>query len=81
MAEAKHIINILTFSHPEKEIEFGFKLDKEDGHSPLRRGEFPKELWASHQVKTKYPEMVAERFPHFEGGKLYDFGKKNLWFL
>lgn len=32
-------------------------------------------------VTTKYPEMVAEIYPHFEGGKLYDFGKKNLWFL
>jgi hypothetical protein len=32
-------------------------------------------------VTTKYPEMVAEIYPHFEGGRLYDFGKKNLWFL
>ncbi len=48
MTDSKHIINILTFSHPEKEKTFGFKLKKEDGHSPLRKGEFPKVLWKKH---------------------------------
>ncbi|MEZ5001433.1 MAG: Piwi domain-containing protein [Chitinophagales bacterium] len=32
-------------------------------------------------VTIKYPEMVAQIFPHFEGDKLPDFGKTNLWFL
>lgn len=32
-------------------------------------------------VTTKYPEMVAEIFPHFEHNTLPDFGKENLWFL
>ena len=32
-------------------------------------------------VTIKYPEMVAEIFSHFEGDKLPDFGKNNLWFL
>jgi hypothetical protein len=32
-------------------------------------------------VTTKYPEMVAEIFPHFEYGTLPTFGKENLWFL
>ena len=32
-------------------------------------------------VTTKYPEMVAEIFPHFEYNHLPDFGKENLWFL
>lgn len=32
-------------------------------------------------VTIKYPEMVAQIFPHFEGDKLPDFGKNNLWFL
>ena len=32
-------------------------------------------------VTTKYPEMVAEIFPHFEFGTLPPFGKENLWFL
>lgn len=49
MTETKHIINVLTFSHPVKEKTFGFKRQKQSGHSPLRRGEFPKELWATHQ--------------------------------
>lgn len=32
-------------------------------------------------VTTKYPEMVAEIFPHFEESNLSEFGKQNLWFL
>ena len=32
-------------------------------------------------VTIKYPEMVAEMFPHFEGSEIPDFGKDNLWFL
>lgn len=32
-------------------------------------------------VTTKYPEMVAEIFPHFEHNHLPEFGKENLWFL
>jgi len=32
-------------------------------------------------VTIKYPEMVAQIFPFFEGDKLPDFGKNNLWFL
>ncbi|MFA6400280.1 MAG: Piwi domain-containing protein [Salinivirgaceae bacterium] len=32
-------------------------------------------------VTIKYPAMVAEMFPHFEGNEIPDFGKDNLWFL
>jgi hypothetical protein len=32
-------------------------------------------------VTIKYPEMVAEMFPHFESNEIPDFGKDNLWFL
>lgn len=32
-------------------------------------------------VTIKYPEMVAEIFPHFEGNTIPSFGKDNLWFL
>jgi len=32
-------------------------------------------------VAIKYLEKVAQIFPHFEGDKLPDFGKNNLWFL
>lgn len=32
-------------------------------------------------VTIKYPEMVAEMFPYFEGYEIPDFGKDNLWFL
>lgn len=32
-------------------------------------------------VTIKYPEMVAEIFPHFEGNIIPPFGKDNLWFL
>jgi hypothetical protein len=32
-------------------------------------------------VTIKYPEMVAEMFPYFNGNEIPDFGKENLWFL
>jgi len=32
-------------------------------------------------VTIKYPEIVAEMFPHFEGNEIPDFGKDRLWFL
>ena len=32
-------------------------------------------------VTIKYPEMVAEIYPHFTQDKLPDFGRENLWFL
>jgi argonaute-like protein implicated in RNA metabolism and viral defense len=32
-------------------------------------------------VTIKYPEMVAEIFPHFESSTMPEFGKNNLWFL
>lgn len=32
-------------------------------------------------VTIKYPEMVAEIYPHFENQGINDFGENNLWFL
>jgi hypothetical protein len=32
-------------------------------------------------VTIKYPEMVAEMLPHFDGKEIPDFGKDKLWFL
>jgi hypothetical protein len=32
-------------------------------------------------VTIKYPEMVAQIAPHFEGNEIPSFGKDNLWFL
>lgn len=32
-------------------------------------------------VTIKYPEMVAEIYPHFQHDKLQDFGRESLWFL
>ncbi len=32
-------------------------------------------------VTIKYPEMVAQIAPHFDGGEIPSFGKDNLWFL
>lgn len=53
MTETKHVMNILTFSHPEKALTFGFKLKKASGHSPLRQGEFPLELFSKHKQELK----------------------------
>jgi hypothetical protein len=30
---------------------------------------------------TNYPKMMAEIFPHFQGSKIPEFGKNDLWFL
>ncbi|MCL3781159.1 hypothetical protein EMN47_12285 [Prolixibacteraceae bacterium JC049] len=51
MTEPIHNINILTFSHPEKVKTFGFKLNRQNGLTPLRKGEFPRELWEKHQAQ------------------------------
>nr|WP_320117681.1 Piwi domain-containing protein [uncultured Marinifilum sp.] len=32
-------------------------------------------------VTIKYPEMLAEIFPHFDSRVIPQFGRKNLWFL
>ena len=32
-------------------------------------------------VTVKYPEMVAQMFPHFNTPALPEFGKESLWFL
>jgi len=32
-------------------------------------------------VTIKYPEMVAQMLPHFDGNEIPEFGKDNLWFL
>jgi len=32
-------------------------------------------------VTIKYPEMVAEMLPYFEGNEIPEYGKNNLWFL
>ena len=70
MTETKHIINILTFSHPENKITFGFKLKKTKGDSPLRRGEFPKELWNNHQTELA---EVKQLYCNFATAENCDF--------
>jgi hypothetical protein len=32
-------------------------------------------------VTIKYPEMVAQIAPHFDGDDIPAYGKENLWFL
>jgi hypothetical protein len=32
-------------------------------------------------VTVNYPAMIAEMYPHFQGSKIPEFGKTNLWFL
>ncbi|MBD3638526.1 MAG: hypothetical protein HUJ25_14330 [Crocinitomicaceae bacterium] len=48
--------------------------------------QFSRMYWKSMRqqnlpVTIKYPEMVAEMFPHFDGNEIPDFGKDKLWFL
>jgi len=48
--------------------------------------QFSRMYWKSTRqqnlpVTIKYPEMVAEIFPHFESETIPPFGQNNLWFL
>lgn len=48
--------------------------------------QFSRMYWksVSHQnlpVTIKYPEMVAQIAPHFDGDEIPQYGKDNLWFL
>lgn len=49
MRHSNHIINVLTFPYPKEEKTFGFKTTKTNGESPLRKSEYPKELWSTHK--------------------------------
>lgn len=48
--------------------------------------QFSRLNWRSVSVKhlpvtVAYPEMVARKFPYFEGSTIPEFGKHNFWFL
>ena len=48
--------------------------------------QFSRMYWKSMKqqnlpVTIKYPEMVAQIAPHFEGNEIPQYGKDNLWFL
>jgi len=32
-------------------------------------------------ITIKYPEIIAEMFPHFRNNEIPEYGKDNLWFL
>ena len=38
-------------------------------------------ITCTDKEQEKYPEMIAEMFPHFESNVIPDFGKDKLWFL
>ena len=57
-----HILNILTFPHPEPIKIFGFKTIKLNGYSPLRKGEFPKELLEQHIKELQTTEFLYTDF-------------------
>lgn len=48
--------------------------------------QFSRMYWKSTRqqnlpVTIKYPEMVAEMFPHFKANEIPEYGKDKLWFL
>jgi len=53
MVKSSHQVNLLTFTHPEPVKLFGFKTIKLNGASPLRKGEYPKELWEAHRKELQ----------------------------
>lgn len=67
----------------DKELSNDYKLIKELIDQVYQ---FSRMYWKSVRqqnlpVTIKYPEMVAEMVPHFEGDEIPDFGKDTLWFL
>jgi len=71
----------ITCTH--KELEDDFSIIKELIDQVYQ---FSRMYWKSVRqqnlpVTIKYPEMVAEMFPHFEGNEIPVFGRDNLWFL
>ena len=64
-------------------IDLKFTIDKELIDQVYQ---FSRMYWKSVRqqnlpVTIKYPEMVAEMLPYFEGNEIPDYGKDNLWFL
>ncbi len=67
----------------KRELEKDYKVIKELLNQVYQ---FSRMYWKSVRqqnlpVTIKYPELVAEMFPHFEGHEIPPFGKDNLWFL
>jgi hypothetical protein len=67
----------------KRELENDYKTIKELLNQVYQ---FSRMYWKSVRqqnlpVTIKYPELVAEMFPHFEGNEIPPFGKDNLWFL
>lgn len=75
----------------------GSKITTSSNPDPLDDPEWVEELleqvyqfsrlnWRSVSIKSlpvtvAYPEMVAQKFPYFEGSTIPEFGKHNFWFL
>lgn len=69
------------------ELNTDKELEQDDIEELLRQiYQFSRLNWKSVTIKDipvtiAYPEMVAEKFPYFEGDTIPSFGKKNFWFL
>lgn len=73
----------LGISCTDKELEVDPKIIRELLDQVYQ---FSRVYWKSLSqqnlpVTIKYPEMVAEMFPYFDGYEIPEFGKDNLWFL
>jgi len=49
MQSSNFLLNILTFQAPSEPQEFHFIKEKKDGYKPLRKGEYPFDLWAKYE--------------------------------
>lgn len=73
----------LSISCSNKELLADYKTIKELIDQVYQ---FSRMYWKSVKqqnlpVTIKYPAMVAEMLPYFNGNEIPDFGKENLWFL
>ena len=46
-------LNIIPFSHPSTLLEFGFNKEKKEGYYPLRKFDYPKNLWEKFEEELQ----------------------------
>lgn len=67
----KIIINVIPFDHPEEERTFGFYKEKQIGFYPIKKFEYPKQLWADQEDVIKDLECLYTNLTNDTGADFY----------
>lgn len=59
-------LNIIPFNHPTTLLEFGFYKEKKEGYYPLRKYEYPKDLWAKYEEELQDCDRLYSNFKDTE---------------